>query len=79
MLPKDPLLYFLTQRRNPTPFPLALPGSFDEGDLLAALPEVDLVLYTDYGHDDHPLLSLFPIWWRIWSDTSASTKVTSPA
>ena len=60
VLPKDPLLYFLTQRRNPTPFPLALPGSFDEGDLLAALPEVDLVLYTDYGHDDHPLLSLFP-------------------
>lgn len=60
VLPNDPLFYFLSRRPNPSPFPLALPGSFDEEALLASLPRAEYLVYRDSIYDGTPLEKLFP-------------------
>ncbi len=60
VIPDDPLYYFLADRPNPTPYPLVLPGSFDEDSYAAALREVDVVLFQDLAYDGTPVAQLFP-------------------
>jgi hypothetical protein len=57
---RDPLVYFLADRANASPFPLTLPGAFDHGVFAAALERVATVMARDTGHDELPLYRLMP-------------------
>jgi hypothetical protein len=60
VVPMDPLVYFLSGRPNPTPYPLVLPGAFDLEPFAAALARVDTVVLRDSGFDAQPLFELMP-------------------
>jgi hypothetical protein len=60
VVPRDPLLYFLADRPNASPFPLALPGAFDHVRFGDALERVDTVFARDTAHDGMPLFRLMP-------------------
>ena len=60
VIPEAPLYYFLADRPNPTPYPLVLPGSFDEEAFVASLNKVDVILYQDLTFDGTPVATLFP-------------------
>lgn len=53
VIPTYSMYYFLAQRRNPTPFPLILPGALDEVVVNSALASEDLrnVIYLDQTID----------------------------
>ncbi len=55
---QEPLLYFATETRNPTPFPGVLPGQAElqEGPILAALQELRFVVMSDI---DQPLYTYY--------------------
>ena len=65
VLPRDPLVYFLADRANASPYPLKLPGAFQLEGFEAALARVDTVMVRDTGHDELPLFRLMPEVWQL--------------
>jgi tetratricopeptide (TPR) repeat protein len=62
VIPIHSMYYFLAQRRNPTPFPLILPGALDEVVVNSALASEDLrnVIYLDRTIDRRTTWNDFP-------------------
>lgn len=63
--PAEPMYYFLSNRRNPSRYPLILPGALDEEEVVRAL-EVEPVRYallSDIGFEEFPFQLVAP---RVW-------------
>ena len=63
--PAMPLFSFLTDRPNPTRFPLILPGALDEAEVVQSLREGDVryALLSDYAFEQFSFAQVAP---RIW-------------
>jgi len=59
-VPSLPLYYFLSNRKSCTPYPLILPGSFDEDLFFQQISRASYIVYTDTAFEDIPFSTIFP-------------------
>lgn len=62
--PASPMYYFLAARRNPTRYPLILPGAMDEEEVIRDLGTVRWGLLQDGAFEDFTFENVAPEVWR---------------